>query len=228
MVKTTALEPVRTTTETLTQMVFESIKAAILDKALPPGGRVTESSLAAQLNVSKTPVREALLRLRHIGLVEATSEGLSVVRPSLEDAREAYEHRVALERMAAQLAAGRAGDDAAAAIRKAAAASLDAARAGNRDGFRTADTEFHTLVAAASSNSRLAEAINESLVLIGVIRTRDVPDLGESVKCGEAHLAIADAIAAGDGRTAAEGMQHHIEHVMGLVIAAADGATDES
>jgi GntR family transcriptional regulator, rspAB operon transcriptional repressor len=217
------LEPVRTSTETLTEIVFDSIKSAILNKALPPGGRVREAALAAQLNVSKTPVREALLRLRHIGLVEETTDGLSVARSSVEATREAYEHRIGLERMATELAARRIEKGLLAEIREAAEDSLRCARADNRDGFRAADQQFHTGIARAAGNRRLAEAIDECLVLIGVIRARDVADLGESVSCGEEHVAIAKAMASADPEAAATRMQRHIEHVMGMALSAFDG-----
>jgi len=219
-VRPSVLEPVRTSTETLTDMVFESIKTAILNKALPPGGRVRESTLAAQLNVSKTPVREALLRLRHIGLVEATADGLSVVGPSVVATREAYEHRIGLERMAAELAAQRIDAQALAEVLQAATLSLRSARSGDRDGFRAADREFHTAIARASGNGRLAAAIDECLALIAVIRDRDVPDLGESVSCGQEHVNIAKAMSSAAPGAVAELMQRHIEHVMGMALAA--------
>ena len=55
--------------ERLADMVYETIRQSIMDKTLAPGARLTESGLAAQLGVSKTPVREALLRLRRIGVI---------------------------------------------------------------------------------------------------------------------------------------------------------------
>ncbi len=223
MTSTYVLAPVRTSTEPLTQVVFESIKAAIVSKTLPPGQRVRESALAVQLNVSKTPVREALLALRHIGLVEEAAGGLSVVRPSVEAIREAYEHRIGLERMATELAARRVEKDLLGVIREAATVSLRCARAGDRDGFRSGDREFHTMIAKGSGNSRLAAAIEECLVLIGVIRARDVADLGESVSCGQEHVAIVEKISSADPEAAAARMQLHIEHVMDMSLAGFDG-----
>lgn len=56
--------------ESLADVVYETIREAIINRVIPPGSRLTEAALADQLNVSKTPVREALLKLRQIGLVE--------------------------------------------------------------------------------------------------------------------------------------------------------------
>lgn len=57
--------------DSLTYSVYEAIKQAIVNGRLPANTRVTEAALARQLVVSKTPVREALLRLKEIGLIEA-------------------------------------------------------------------------------------------------------------------------------------------------------------
>ena len=56
--------------ESLSDVVYETIRDAIVHRTIPPGARVTETGLAKQLDVSKTPVREALLKLREIGLIE--------------------------------------------------------------------------------------------------------------------------------------------------------------
>ena len=103
------LAPLTEKPESLTQLVYQALRDAIISKRLPPGERVSEASLARQLRVSKTPVREALLRLHAIGLVEADGgRGGRIVRPSAELIRHTYEVRGALESLAARLAAERA------------------------------------------------------------------------------------------------------------------------
>ena len=74
------LAPLTEKPESLTQLVYQALRDAIISKRLPPGERVSEASLARQLRVSKTPVREALLRLHAIGLVEAESINTGVKR----------------------------------------------------------------------------------------------------------------------------------------------------
>lgn len=217
----TPLRPVQTPSDTLTGMVFEAIKDAIVHKSLAPGSRVSEAALASQLQVSKTPVRETLLRLRHIGLVQATSTGLRVVMPSRQAVQDAYEFRAGLERMSAELAAERAHEVAWEEIAVAARSSLDCASSGDRDGFRRWDGTFHRLVAGSCGNGKLASAIEDSLVLTSALRVRDVPVSGDSVTCGHEHVKVAEAIADRDGRAAADAMQGHVEHVMSMVLAAA-------
>ena len=103
------LAPLTEKPESLTQLVYQALRDAIISKRLPPGERVSEASLARQLRVSKTPVREALLRLHAIGLVEADGgRGGRIVRPSAELIQHTYEVRGALESLAARLAVERA------------------------------------------------------------------------------------------------------------------------
>src|SRR6266566_2744275 len=100
------LAPLTEKPESLTQIVYQTLRDAIISKRLPPGERVSEASLARQLRVSKTPVREALLRLQAIGLVEADGgRGGRIVRPSADLIRHTYEVRGSLESLAARLAA---------------------------------------------------------------------------------------------------------------------------
>src|ERR1700716_2927871 len=92
--------------ESLSEVVYETIRDAIVNRTIPPGVRVTEAGLAKQLNVSKTPVREALLRLREIGLIEPSGvRGGRIILPSPTSIRQAYEVRLALETFAAEAAA---------------------------------------------------------------------------------------------------------------------------
>jgi len=214
------LRPVPTPSDTLTEMVFEAIKDGIVHKSLPPGGRVSEAALAAQLQVSKTPVREALLRLRHIGLVRLVGTGLHIVAPSQQAVREAYELRAGLERMSAELAASRARPTAKEEVVLAARSSLDCASASDREGFGRWDGTFHRLVAGACGNAQLTTAIEDSLVLTSALRVRDVPVSGDSIACGRDHVTVAEAIVEGDRRAAADVMQRHVEHVMSIVLEA--------
>jgi DNA-binding GntR family transcriptional regulator len=95
--------------DSLTDAVYEAIRRGIIDRRLAPGNPVTEAALAEQLGVSKTPVREALLRLKDIGVIEPNGRrGGRVVQLSELSVRRAYEVRDALEPYAAGRAAERA------------------------------------------------------------------------------------------------------------------------
>jgi DNA-binding GntR family transcriptional regulator len=207
--------------DSLTDRVFDAVRAAITSKALPPGSHVTEQSLAAQLNVSKTPVREALLRLRQVGLIEPDGRrGGRVVLPSRRAIEDAYEVREALESFAARAAADRATPAQREQVSDAAARSLSHARATNFVGFNQADDEFHTTLIEAAASPRIAGLLEDTYALIVTLRSRDVPDPEDSIACGTAHVAIADAIASRDADAAERRMRDHVAYVKTFVLAA--------
>lgn len=216
----TGLEPLTARPDNLSEMTFEQIRDGIVRRQLPPGSRVSEQKIAAQLQVSKTPVREALLRLRHAGLVEPVERGLCVVKPSDRAIRDAYEVRAGLEHTSAQLAATRATAEQAENLLAIATKSQAAAQTGDTSEFRRTDRDFHLAVANAAGNARLAVAIEESLTLTSVLRERDVPPTGDSVECAGEHVKVAEAIGAGLVYPASERMADHVRHVMTIVLAA--------
>jgi DNA-binding GntR family transcriptional regulator len=216
-----SLTPLHGRPQNLTTLVYDALRDAIVSKALAPGQRLSEAALAGQLQVSKTPVREALLRLLSIGLVTPDdNRGLRVVEPSPELIREAYEVRAAHESLAAQLAANRGDDAAKERLSRAADASYDRATQGDTAGFREWDFVFHHEVAGAAHNELLATLVNNSFVLTWALRKRDVPIADDAVDCSAQHLRIAEAIQGQDGSRAAAEMVAHIDQVKRIVLAA--------
>ncbi len=221
------LAPVTEKPESLTEIVYQALRDAIISKRLPPGERVAEAGLAQQLRVSKTPVREALLRLQAIGLIEADGgRGGRIVRPSADSIRDTYEVRGALETLAARLATERATQAQRGRLVQLAAASLAAARDGDVDGFRRHDEAFHDLLAAATANPYLVRLIGNAYTLTGALRQRDVPSAGDSVDCAEGHVRIAEAVARGDSAGAAAAAAAHVDMVGLLVLQAFTEATE--
>ncbi|WP_344855519.1 GntR family transcriptional regulator [Amycolatopsis ultiminotia] len=213
--------------KSLTDMVLQTIRDSIVNKTLPPGSRVSEAKVAAQLQVSKTPVREALLRLREVGLVVPCERGLRVVQPSIKSTRDAYEFRAGSERSSAFFAANRADDEERGQFVRLAQASLRAAEAHDGAAFRQYDRDFHHEIALASRNAILAQTVADSLVLTSVLRERDIAPSHDSIACGEQHVEVARAILSGRAERAGELMWEHVLHVMSLVLLA-DPAEQES
>jgi DNA-binding GntR family transcriptional regulator len=208
------------TPERLADSVYTAICESIMDKTLPPGARVTESGIAQQLNVSKTPVREALLRLRRIGVIEADGvRGARVVQPSRGAIREAYEVREALEVFAVRSVAEHVSGSDLEQISDAATRSLQCAQGGDQAGFHAWDFTFHRAIAEAAANPRLRELIEDVFTLIGTLRQRDFPDSQWSIECARGHVRIADAIARRDTAAAEDAAREHIRRVEGYVLA---------
>jgi GntR family transcriptional regulator, rspAB operon transcriptional repressor len=206
--------------EPLADSVYEAIRGSIMDKTLAPGARVTESGIAERLGVSKTPVREALLRLRRIGVIQPDGvRGGHVVRPSRRAIREAYEVREALEVFAVRTVAERVNGSDLEVIRDDAERSLWCAQRGDQAGFHEWDFAFHQAIAEAAGNPRLKELIEDVNTLIRTLRQRDFPDSRWSVDCAQGHMRIADAIARRDAADAEHEAREHIRRVKGYVLA---------
>ncbi|WP_236793481.1 GntR family transcriptional regulator [Amycolatopsis sp. GM8] len=221
------LAPLTERPENLTNIVFAAIRDRIVDSSLPPGSSVSEAMLSKQLQVSKTPVREALLRLRHIGLVESTSRGLRVVQPSIAGIRDAFEFRAGIEAMAGRYAADRATTEQHDRIVKMAADSLTAARDGRRGDFLSHDQDFHLAVARAARNEVLFQAVENSIVLTRALRWRDVHVDRDFVPDAHEHVAIADLIRAGSPDLASAKLAEHIHRIMLILLDVYPGEADQ-
>ena len=140
----------------LADEVADSIRDAIFSGAYELGAQLREVELAAALEVSRGPVREALLRLEREGLVRsAWHRGATVMTLSAEDVAELDSLRGALERLAVELVVAHATDDDLDAIDQAATRM---ARAGDAHTMVRSDIEFHDAVYAAAGHRRLREA----------------------------------------------------------------------
>ena len=194
-------------------IVLERIRDLIIDRQLMPGERISESGLAQMLKVSKTPVREALLQLRTIGLV-TPEDGILRRPPSLDLVRQAYEVRAGLESLTASLAAIRADDVQLAAIAEAASRPYvhDIA------GLRRKNREFHGLVALSSGNALAATQVMNNRDLCKALRDRDSITDHVSIACEEAHVDIAAAMAARDAERARVLMSEHIHYLMAQIL----------
>jgi len=205
--------------ESLMDLVYETILQAIKTKALPPGARVTEAGLAAQLQVSKTPVREALLRLKEIGLIEdAGRRGGRITVASVESIEATFGAREALEGYLAGRAAEVAGAGSVAEIREAAVGSSQAAREDMLERYSSLDAAFHRAIADAVGNPLITPMLENILTRVTVFRERELPAGSSfSLTCGEEHIAIAEAIEARDAERARALMGAHIRHVCDYV-----------
>lgn len=219
---TNALIPLAARPENLSSMVYAQIRDRIIDATLAPGSSVSEASLATRLGVSKTPVREALLRLRQVGLVEPTTRGVRVIEPSAKMIADAFELRASLEATAGRYAADRIDASNLETLASAAGESLAAARDQRSGDFHDEDRRFHTVVAAAAGNDMLFQTMENAFALTQALRQRDVTLERDFVTDAEEHVAIAEAIRSGDGELAAQRSSEHILRIMGQLLVAFD------
>jgi GntR family transcriptional regulator, rspAB operon transcriptional repressor len=149
-----------------TNQAYRAIRRQIIDLTLPPGSRFTEASLAQQWRISKTPVREALARLRRDGLVDALPRAGYLVSPiTLEDTDDLCALRTLLSGEAAAAAARR-GIEPPALERLELLSKVPFARVAGEVGRHEAlqaALEFEAIIANSSGNDRLAKAIVDVL-----------------------------------------------------------------
>ena len=147
--------------KTLTDMVTNRLRQAIVDGELAFGTMVSEDALAAAFDVSRTPVREALSQLQLQGLIViAPQRGSFVFTPDEDDIAEVCEYRKMLESRAATLSMERDAEGTVAALERTVQAMDDAFREDAPKQFGRADTEFHAVLFRQCGNRYLRDAYN--------------------------------------------------------------------
>ncbi|MCU1538906.1 MAG: GntR family transcriptional regulator [Humibacillus sp.] len=213
----------------LADAVVEAVRVGVTSGELVPERTYSVYQLAELLDVSRSPVRDALLRLSEAGLVRIErNRGFRVLTPQPHDIAEIIDIRLALEPPAARRAAERADEDQHAAIRSAfdalAAATGDEAR------FWPADQALHDHLMRAAGNERAAaivERLRATTALLGPPTTTTGRTLAEI--CDE-HAPIVEAVLARRGDAAERAMREHLEHTGALLTRAleAQGPNDPS
>lgn len=198
--------------------VRELIRRAIVDGVLPPGGQVSPREVAARLGVSPTPVREALIHLDAIGLVEFLPGRIRIASPTPDALRAAYELREALEGMAARLAALRRSPDEAVLIRDLADRSVAAAHARDQEQFRFHDAAFHRAVGRAARSEWLEQYLSNALDLALTLRNLGTAGRSFTAHAAPLHVAIADAIARRDPDEAERVSREHVRAVTAQIV----------
>lgn len=195
--------------ESLTRSVREQIEGMILRGEVAAGERLNEAVLAAKLNVSRGPVREATRLLAEAGLVTAIhNRGVFVRQIKLEEVIHIYDVRAGLAYVAGRIAARRATKEQVAELRSVWRAMENAITTENTDAYYDLNRDYHTRIVAISNNPRLIDftAITEREVFLFLRRgATSRPRMSN-----QQHLEILEAIAAGDETAAARAFETHI------------------
>ncbi|MBC7344236.1 MAG: GntR family transcriptional regulator, partial [Clostridia bacterium] len=196
----------------LREMVFETLREAIIEGKLSPGTRLMEAQLAEDMGVSRTPVREAIRKLELEGLVVMVPrKGAYVADMSTKDAAEVFEIRAALEALAAGLAAQRITDEEIEELERllikfneCLGKELDLQKVVDLD------TEFHDVLYRASRNSRLMQILSTLREHIQRFRKLSLASPGRLKQAIEEHRRIVDAVADRNVALAQALAQEHI------------------
>ncbi|MEO3388604.1 GntR family transcriptional regulator [Mesorhizobium sp. CAU 1741] len=211
------------------EMVYRNLRKEILRLELIPGSELDEASVAARYRVSRTPVREALIRLTAEGLVQGTKgRGARVAALDLQNLRAFFEGLDILQRAITRLAALRRRPVDLEIIEAHMVAFEEGARQLDSEKVNEVNYDFHAAIGDAASSSYLANAYQRSLVeglRIGYVCFSDHSGIDERL---ETHLAntmsdhrnMFDAIVAGDADAAEAHAGGHVELFRGRIVTA--------
>lgn len=187
---------------------YERLKQAILVGELVPGEQLVEATLAEWCQVSRTPIREALMRLEQDGLVHRSERGLIVRDSSPEEILDIYATRIVLEGMAARVAAERRTSHDLMAMRKAQdkIARLDL---GDSLAMAERNREFHRTVWRASHNDSLVDLLERLNLHLGRYPATTLAYPGRQATSHTEHENLIAAVKARDGDAAAEAAATH-------------------
>ena len=196
---------------TLADRVYENLKQRILRQEFPCGERLNIAALAKDLNVSNTPVREAISRLEKVGLVKTIPYRGPFVRSlSTSETAEVYDVRISLEVLAARLAALHATPEGLARMEDRLREYATARQDSDLDHVLTADLRFHEAVAQASGNRTLIDMLSMLSDWTLLFMQFGLPPLRSASVTGATHQRILDAIRSGDKELAAATMREHL------------------
>jgi DNA-binding GntR family transcriptional regulator len=197
--------------QSLSDVAYGKLLEMLRSGELRPNDLIMETHLSRQVNVSRTPLREAIRRLEGEKILERQRSGTLVVKAmSIEDLLHIWQIRHLLEGDAARRAAGQIPERDLKALRARTISIKNTGHSTAAD-LRSVGHDLHTLIARASGNPMLASIIEDFRKRTQLLTIRRLPE--RIIKVCEEHLAIIDALVAGNGEEAKAAMQRHIEGV---------------
>lgn len=197
------------------EQTYQRLRAAILSGELPPGERLIETHLAKSLEVSRTPIREALKRLEQEDLITMDDNNiLRVAKFSVNDAIQLYDCRIALEKLsvsgACQKATGAQLEELEKMVQQ--AENLSQNKSSELTNFQRLDLDyqFHRLLAESSGNlwlRCLLEQIFNKMILLRIQTTQNNPKV---LEIRFEHRRVFDAVAQRDANKAMEMIEDHL------------------
>ncbi|MCB8873669.1 GntR family transcriptional regulator [Acidisoma silvae] len=195
--------------------IYRQLHAAILRNDLAPGTALQDKVLSAEFSVSRTPVREALIRLAEDGLVDIFPQsGTFVSRIKADAIPEVLDIRQALECLAVKRATASAHPTDIARLDKILARQSILAEAGDMMPFHDADELFHETIGLIAERPGLWTLVKQVKAQIDRTRMLTLPAPGRMAQVVAEHRAIRDAIAAGDAASAQTAMTVHLHRVI--------------
>lgn len=199
----------------LRDVVFNTLRQAILTGELKPGERLMEIHLANKLGVSRTPIREAIRKLELEGLVTMIPRrGAEVAQITGKSLQDVLEVRRSLDALCAELACERISDAEIAALEAACKEFEEATCTRDARVIAAADVALHDIIIKATNNNRLVQLVNNLAEQMYRYRFEYIKDYSMHGRLVEEHRVIFEAIRKKDKVTAAAAAVTHIDNQM--------------
>ncbi|MCI5953335.1 MAG: GntR family transcriptional regulator [Lachnospiraceae bacterium] len=197
----------------LRDVVFNTLRQAILTGELKPGERLMEIHLADRLGVSRTPIREAIRKLELEGLVTMIPRrGAEVAQITEKSMKDVLEVRRALDALCAELACDRITDEELENLRLACDAFETAVKTKDAKKIAQADVALHDIIVRATGNQRLIQLVNNLSEQMYRYRFEYIKDSSQHQNLIDEHRIIYQSIVCKDKKTAADAARTHIDN----------------
>lgn len=204
----------------LRDVVFRTLREAILKGELEPGERLMEIQLANKLGVSRTPIREAIRMLELEGLVlMIPRKGAEVARISAKSMQDVLEVRDSLEELAIQLACERRTEEDMDKLREAEKRFNDAIASGDALAMAKSDEDFHSVIYNATGNEKLVTILNNLREQMYRYRLEYIRDAASRARLVREHTRIIETLEARDVPKACEAIREHIGNQRDTILA---------
>ena len=197
----------------LRDVVFNTLREAILRGDLKPGERLMELQLASQLGVSRTPIREAIRMLEQEGLaVTMPRKGAEVAKMTLKGMEDVLEVRAALDELASQLACERITEEQLALLEEKKIAFENSLKTGNVKAIAATDVAFHDVIYDATNNPKLVNMLNNLREQIYRYRVEYLKKKENYPILIKEHNAIFDSLANRNQDDATTSIREHVKN----------------
>ncbi|VDS07023.1 putative HTH-type transcriptional regulator YdfH [Paracoccus haematequi] len=200
----------------VTDQVFDLLYDRVVTLALPPGAKLSEAEVAAQMGVSRQPVRDAFYRLSQLGFIEIRPQRATIVTPISEDAvLQAYFIRAALEESCMRVAVQRLTQDHLVALARLIDLQAQEIRAGNRAAFHALDDRFHHDICAFAGLEFVWTLIRDNKGHMDRARYLSL-SYGSETAFAE-HGQILEALRHRDADAAVAAVRQHLSRIEGIL-----------
>ena len=197
----------------LRDVVFNTLRNAILTGELSPGERLMEIKLADKLGVSRTPIREAIRKLELEGLVTMIPRrGAEVAQITEKSMKDVLEVRKVLDDLSVELACERITEEEKEMLKNACVDFEEAVKTGDFAKIAKTDVAFHDIIVTATRNIRLSQMVNNLAEQMYRYRFEYIKDSTQHARLVQEHEEICQGILAGDKKRALEAIEAHIDN----------------